>query len=90
MVAKALRTLGLIWSQVHATQGVTDPFRPCVPSCVPQGPDVALPEIVTFCGGDTAAMAVIGPLTKTDPGPKQVQDCVEVSVGSLRCVDVEP
>ena len=47
-------------------KGVTDPLRPCGPSLYPpQGPDVRLPKIVTFCRGDTVARAVIGPLTKT-------------------------
>ena len=47
-------------------KGGTDPLRPCGPSLrPPQGPDVRLPKIVTLRRGDTAARAVIGPLTKT-------------------------
>ena len=47
-------------------KGVTDPLRPCGPPLrPPQGPDVGLTKILTFCRGDAAARAVIGPLTET-------------------------
>ena len=51
---------GWLWWHIHTTQGGDGPaLRP------PQGPDVRLPEIVTFRRGEAAARAVIGPLTKT-------------------------
>ena len=47
-------------------KGLTDPLRPCGPSLRPlQGPDVRLPKMLTFRRDNTAARAVIGPLTKT-------------------------
>ena len=79
-------------------KGVTDPLRPCGPSlqtlladppCVHRkGPDVRLPEIVTFRQGDAATRAVIGPLTKTRCRTIKVHDCVDASAWSLRCVNV--
>ena len=72
-------------------KGVTDPLRPCGPSLRPtQGPDVRLPEIVTFRWGDWAARPVIGPLTKTRRRTITVHDCVKASVWSLRCVNAGP
>ena len=88
-----------LWLHVDAVQ---DPLRPCVPSLrPPQGPDVRLPKIVTLRLRDTAARAVIGPITRTrcktktakagfKTGSKQVHDCVEASTLSLRCFDVDP
>ena len=66
--------------------GVTDPtsIRPL------QGPHVRLPKNVTFCWGDTAVRAVIGPLTKSRRRTIKVHDCVEASALSLRCVNVGP
>ena len=47
-------------------EGFTDPLRQCGPSLrPPQGPDVRLQKMVTLHREDTAASAVIGPLTKT-------------------------
>ena len=68
-------------------KGVTDPLRPRGPS---MHPHVRLLKIVTFLQGDAAARAVIGPLTKTRRRPIKVQECVEASAWSLRCVNVEP
>ena len=56
-------------------RGFTDPLRPCGPSLrPPRGPDVCLTKILTFCWGDAAARAVIGPLTnsrrRTKTGPR--------------------
>ena len=48
--------------------------------------DVRLPK----SRGDAAAGAVIGPLTKTRRRTIKVQDCVEASAPSLRCVNVGP
>ena len=81
-------------------KGVADPLHPCGPSLRPRpGPDVRLPKIVTFRGGDAATRAVIGPLTKTRRRTIKVHDCVEASawvalgecgtiISPLKCVDI--
>ena len=49
-----------------------------------------LSKIVTFCRGDAAARAVIGPLTKTRPRTINVDDYIDATAGSLSCVNLGP
>ena len=81
---------GLAWPFKEATQGFPDQLRPCGTYFHhPQGPDVRLPKVVTLRRGNAAARVVIGPLTKTRRRNKTGHDCVESTVRSLRCVNVE-